>query len=97
MTDKTLSGMANPFSFGGPVVNGLFKWTDSVAAVKNEGVRLKADGPPIEVGAVSAANQAVIGVVFSGLICSQHAIKLIFESKEVKFRVDSNNFIEEMR
>lgn len=65
MTDKTLSGAANPLFFGGPIVNGLFKWTDSTGAVKNDPVKLKADGPPIEVG-LAGANDAVIGVVLEG-------------------------------
>ena len=30
-------------------------------------------------------------IVFSGLICSQHAIELILESKEARFRVDFND------
>ena len=66
MVDKTLSEMANPLFFDGSIVNGLFKWTDATAAVKNAPVRLKADGPPVEVGAMTGADQQTIGVVLEG-------------------------------
>jgi len=67
MVDKTISEMANPLFFDGSIVNGLFRWTDAGAAVKNAPVRLKGvDGPPIDVGAMTGADQQTIGVVLEG-------------------------------
>jgi len=67
MVDKTLSEMANPLFFDSNIVNGLFRWTESVAAVKNTPVKLAgADGPPIDVDAVDGAGQQSIGVVLEG-------------------------------
>lgn len=67
MVDKTFAGSANPLFFDGAINNALFRWTDSGAAVKNTAVRLKGvDGPPIDVGAMTAAGQQSIGVVLEG-------------------------------
>jgi len=67
MADKTLSEMANPLFFDSNIINGLFRWTESVAAVKNQGVKLAgADGPPIDVDLIDGANQSTIGVVLEG-------------------------------
>ena len=67
MVDKTLSEMANPLFFDSSIVNGLFRWTESVAAVKNQGVKLAgADGPPIDVDAQDGVADSVIGVVLEG-------------------------------
>ena len=67
MADKTFTNMANPLFFNNPTVNGLFRWTDASGAVKNTPVRLKGtDGPPIDVGAMTGAGQAAIGVVLEG-------------------------------
>lgn len=67
MVDKTFTANANPLFFDGAIVNGLFRWTDAGAAVKNKPVRLKAvDGPPIDVGAMTAVDQQFIGVVLEG-------------------------------
>ncbi len=67
MVDKTISEMANPLFFDSAIVNGLFRWTESVAAVKNTPVKLAgADGPPIDVDLIDGTNQLTIGVVLEG-------------------------------
>jgi len=67
MVDKTFNESANPLFFDGSIVNGLFRWTEATAAVKNAPVKLAgADGPPIDVDAIDGANQQTIGVVLEG-------------------------------
>jgi len=63
MADKTFTALSNP-GWESSLVDGLFKWTDAGAGVVNQGVYLKADGPPIEVGRAGATAN-FIGVLAS--------------------------------
>lgn len=60
MTDKRLSSTEVNPRWEGPIVDGLFVWTDATQGALNDPVYLKADGPPIQVGK-AAVNAATIG------------------------------------
>ena len=60
MTDKRLSSTEVNPRWEGPIVDGLFVWTDATQGALNDPVYLKADGPPIQVGK-AVVNAATIG------------------------------------